>query len=433
MLGSNILYRMVNLAVVFIVNILLTRLAGAAGYGVLSLLIANATIFNLLSGLGADAGITYNTASGKLAGKKIFASIFYILLLQVFLLLLVEITAWMITGRFFLFKTSQLEYAWLGILFFISVSLVEKYSAWLAGLYRFSWINASLLLANLLLLATLGYFYFTTGNKPVVFYVGVYVLFSLLQALLLILLCHGKGKQPISLEIPGKEDRKAFFTYSLFAFVINGIQFLAYRVDYWLLDHYYGDQELGLYALAVRLSQLFWVLPLLFASIILPAVAGGTLDRDAGKMHALIRTTNLVNLAAGLAIFLLAPWLLPFLFGAEYVPSVSALQILLPGVILFCYSTFLAAWFGGRNQLRVNFAGSVICLLVILILDLVLIPRFGIRGAAWASSIGYGITGIYYVVMYSTRNKLDAGTLFFPSRTDLGFLKNFLGAYFLKK
>ena len=71
MIGANIIYRILNVIVVFIINILISRLMGVAGYGLLSLLIVNASIFNLVSSLGADAGISYNTAAGFIKGRDV--------------------------------------------------------------------------------------------------------------------------------------------------------------------------------------------------------------------------------------------------------------------------------------------------------------------------------------------------------------------------
>jgi O-antigen/teichoic acid export membrane protein len=64
----------------------------------------------------------------------------------------------------------------------------------------------------------------------------------------------------------------------------------------------------------------------------------------------------------------------------------------------------------GIGQVNINRQGSVVCFVVILILDLVLIPKWGITGAAIASSVGYIVSTCYVVYKY-VKFKAHAGTL----------------------
>lgn len=424
MLAVNIVYRALNVAVVFLISILLSRLTGVAGYGLLSLMIANATIFNLFSAFGSDAGIGFHAASGRLSVPKLIGFLFMIVLFQMILLGIIETISWYSSGHFFLFRTSNLAYAWMGPVFLLSISLVEKYSALLNGKQLFTLCNKVLLTANLLMLALFAYWWFGGVERAVPYYVGAFILLNGVQAVFLMIAYHRVSTGSSMPALPDRKDAIRFFSYSLFTVIINSIQFLAYRVDYWILDHYRDDKELGWYSLAVKLSQLFWVLPLLFASMIFPKVAGGGGEFDGSKMRMLIRAMNGLNLLVGILLFFIAPVIIPLLFGKEYSNSVLLFQLLLPGIILFCIATLLAAYFAGQNKLKVNLGGSVICLGVILFLDLLLIPSKGMKGAAIASSVGYGITALYFVVVYCYSQKVAFTTLIIPGVKDKRSLLN---------
>lgn len=410
MLAANVVYRALNVVILFAVNILLSRLAGVTGYGLLSLLIANATIFNLLSGFGIDSAITFHTASGRISPAKLVGFLLGVVFFQLIALSVIETIVWFTTGHTWLLRTDLSQAGW-GIALVIAISLIEKYSALLIGRQLFSLFNRSVLLANLLLLATVVLLYFSNGIE-LIWLIRIYVLFQLLQAIFLMIAYHYLDQHRLAMAIPARTDWKLFFSYSLLAFVINLVQFLAYRVDYWILDHYRGEQELGWYSVAVKLAQFFWILPLLFASIIFPKVANREQPLDDGKMLALIRVMNWLNIGIGLILFFLSQFLVPFLFGKIYTESALLFNILLPGVILFCIATILASWFGGRNKLRVNLGGSLICLLVIVILDFWLIPLNGMKGAAIASSVAYGITAIYFMVVYCATANVSPAKLF---------------------
>lgn len=429
MLAANISYRIVNVVLVFIINLLLSRLAGVAGYGLLSLLIANAGIFNLLSAFGADAGISFHTASGKLAIGKLLSFIFVIICFQLVMLVFAEMICWSVTGHMLLFKTYDLSYWWLGPLFLTSISIIEKYSALLNGKQKFTVVNKVIAVSNLLMLFVFAILYLVENPGSYHFYISAYVVLNAVQAVILIITFHATSAETFTITRPHQQDTSTFFSYSLFTFVINIIQFLAYRVDYWLLDYYKGEQELGWYSLAVRLGQLFWVLPLLFASMILPMVASKA-AYDENRMLSLIRGMNLLNIFAGIILFFIIPYIIPFLFGIAYENSVSLLQIMLPGVILFCVATVLAAYFAGRKKLKTNLGGSLLCLVTIFLLDMMLIPEMGMKGAAIAATISYGLTAVYFIIAYCYSQKVNAGKLFLPQRSDYirigGILKSLM-------
>jgi O-antigen/teichoic acid export membrane protein len=163
--------------------------------------------------------------------------------------------------------------------------------------------------------------------------------------------------------------------------------------------------------------------------MIFPVVAAKT-AYDETRMQSLIRGMNLLNVVAGIVLFFLVPYFIPLLFGMEYENSVSLLQILLPGVILFCIATVLAAYFAGKKKLKTNLGGSLLCLVTIFILDMVLIPEMGMKGAAIAASISYGLTAVYFIIAYCYSQHTSIAKLFIPQRSDYtrigGILKSLM-------
>jgi O-antigen/teichoic acid export membrane protein len=135
-------------------------------------------------------------------------------------------------------------------------------------------------------------------------------------------------------------------------------------------------------------------------------------------MLSLIRGMNGLNIIIGLTLFFTSQFFIPLLFGKNYAESVELFNILLPGVILFCIATILASWFAGHNKLRINLGGSLLCLIVIAALDLWLIPLKGMKGAAIASSIGYGATAIYFMIVYCSTAGISPAKLFIPESND---------------
>lgn len=430
---KNSIYRVLNIGVTFLITLSISRLIGVEGYGILSLLIINGAVFNLFSSFGADAGIGYHTAAGRVPRKNIVTVIFFILFFQLVLLSIVETFSTWIYGRYWLIKTSDIGQLWVSYFFLVSISLIEKYAALLNGMQLFTFCNKLIFFSNsFILLAFVGVGIFLPGYDTYN-YLVLYVLLYFIQAMSLVIAYHKIDKSGFSIRIPEKGVLRLFSSYSFVTLISNSVQFLAYRIDYWFIDYYRGERELGWYALAVKLVQFLWVLPLLFAGIILSQVAAQNKKFKKERLLSLLRIIFFLNSVAGVILFFCVSWVIPLLFGQEFKESVLPFRILLPGIILFGSATIFAAYFAGNNQLWVNFFASAICLIVILVLDLALIPDQGSKGAAIASCIGYGITTIYYIVKFKIANRNKLQKFFIPESSDWKSFRMAITNSFAKK
>ncbi|MGE5107203.1 MAG: polysaccharide biosynthesis C-terminal domain-containing protein [Sphingobacteriales bacterium] len=413
-LAANTVYRILNIAATFILTILLSRLMGSAGYGLFTLIIVNVTIYNLVSGFGAEAGITYHGAAGKFNTTKLVSFAFTIVLGQLLILFLIGI----------IYKSTYhqnwfgLQNLWPVIFIFLSISLTDKYNAMFYGHHLYSLVNKIIFFGNLTCMAVFAIIYFFSNNYSFQIYLYTYAVIALLQSVFLIVSFHLNTNQPIYPLKLSVIEWQLFFSYSLITVVTNFIQFLAYRIDYWILDYYKGEKELGVYSVSVKLVQLFWILPILFAGVLFPGTAAQRKEFGQERIVSILRFMNTINLISGLIAFFFITWFLPFFFGEEYADGIMPFRWLLPGIILFCNTTILAAYFAGKNQLKVNLVGSGLCLIIILTLDVLLIPSLGVSGAAIASSIGYGVSGFYYIRKYLKESSNNLSEMFILNRKD---------------
>lgn len=431
MLLLNAVYRIINVAVVFLTLLILSRLTGVEGYGVLSLVIVNAALFNLFSSFGADAGVLYHAASGDIPVRKINTIIYYILLWQLVILVIVECISFSLTGKGWLIKPGDITQWVLGGLFIVSISLNEKYTALLNGLRRFTLCSRIVLFANVFSLLVFTACYFILPAYELDDYITVYVALSFLQTIALFIAVRQFRPSGKTTSIT-RTQLRLFFGYSLITLVTNSIQFLAYRIDYWFLDYFRDDKELGWYSLAVKLVQFLWVVPLVLAGIILPIVAAAREKPTVSKIMYASRTMFLINTVASIVLFVLIPWIVPVFFGEEFEASAHLFRVLLPGVLLFGGATIFASYFAGINQLRVNLMASSICLVIIVALDWLLIPAKGMLGAAIASTVGYGVTGLYYIAVFCGREKVSPLQVLIPAKGDWKRSKQLMADFFIK-
>jgi O-antigen/teichoic acid export membrane protein len=185
---------------------------------------------------------------------------------------------------------------------------------------------------------------------------------------------------------------------SRLAFGMGAVQIvnlIGYRVELFVLDHFKGLAQVGIYSIAMQAAEAMWLVPAAVAS----AVTGPVLHESPEAAARLIRNacgkgllyTSGIALAVGVA----APFVIPPLFGDDFRGATRPLALLLPGVVAYAPVTILVVYLSIRcGRPRLSLLVSVVGLLVTAAMSFALIPPYGASGAAAASAIGYAAGGI---------------------------------------
>jgi O-antigen/teichoic acid export membrane protein len=200
-------------------------------------------------------------------------------------------------------------------------------------------------------------------------------------------------------------------------------RFLNFRTDQLLMGFLASEAALGVYAVAVNASEVLLYLPAAMATALLPAAAraDGTL-RTEQALRA-FRSAAIVTGAAAIAAAAVGPWLLPFVFGGEFEASVTPFLWLLPGAIGFAATAVFSYALVAASKPGSSSIGPVVALVVGVVLDLVLIPRFGAAGAAAAASAAFLAGGSAALYVFRRRDAFAWRSLLLPRRSDLAVFR----------
>ncbi|MEI9946543.1 MAG: polysaccharide biosynthesis C-terminal domain-containing protein [Chitinophagaceae bacterium] len=98
-------------------------------------------------------------------------------------------------------------------------------------------------------------------------------------------------------------------------------------------------------------------------------------------------------------------------------------------VYFILHEYYTGCLFCRKGRLYVNLAGSVICLFLVLLLDFWLIPGYGIKGAAIASSIAYTVSAIYQVWKFSGFKRTVLQSILVMNKNDWMLTRTYLKTY----
>lgn len=170
----------------------------------------------------------------------------------------------------------------------------------------------------------------------------------------------------------------------------NLIQLLNLRLDAYLVLWLVSSAGVGLYAVAVSLSEGMWFIANSVGVVLLTSLTASD-DESAARMTPVVcRNTLLVTGIAAAGAAALSPVVVPAVFGSEFDDSVLPFVWLLPGTVAAAGTKILAAYVFSRGRPLINAQVGLVVLVVTVVGDLALIPAFEVSGAAAASSLAYG-------------------------------------------
>jgi len=196
-------------------------------------------------------------------------------------------------------------------------------------------------------------------------------------------------------------------------FGLAGVFYLIYfQSDIILLKYLKGDEAAGIYNVAFVIMAAVYMLPsVIYQKFLLPKIHRWA-NHDREAFYKVFRMGNWMMLALGilamLAIWLLAPWGIPFLFGDVYSGVLSPLFILalVAPVRFLMYSIGSALTAMGFMKRRVLYMG--VGALINITMNILLIPTYGVIGAALSTVVSeVFLLGCYFYVVKSYSYKKE--------------------------
>jgi O-antigen/teichoic acid export membrane protein len=203
--------------------------------------------------------------------------------------------------------------------------------------------------------------------------------------------------------------------YGLRAYFYNLCHFVNYRLDFFFVAAFYDAATVGYYATATHIAEGLTYLPAIFSNTMLTQTAsdakrGGRVDH-----HGAYWLVACVLAPAAVLLMIIANPLISTLFSARLLPAAPALRLLLPGTCclgLGIVASYQLFGLGRFSEPSIAAAAGMVCTVV---LDLLLIPRWGIRGAAVASTFAYLMFAVIAFYFLTRQLRISVVELLVPT------------------
>ena len=202
-----------------------------------------------------------------------------------------------------------------------------------------------------------------------------------------------------------------FIKFGVKGHIGNIFQYLNYRLDFFLLAYFTNSVEIGYYFIATAISEKLWLISGSVGTVLFPFVSSVEPESVKTFTSKVCRHTLFITILLGVILAVTSKLVILIIFGKAYLPSLQPLLILIPGVVMLSIAKVLNGDLAGRGRPELGSRSAGISLIINVSLNLILIPKWGISGAALSSTVSYTIVSLvmlYYYVKLSGSNPFDA-------------------------
>lgn len=395
--------KLTNMILGLLVGIWVARYLGPEKFGLLNYVAAFTALFIPLSGLGFDGIITRDLVKNETNANILLSSGFVFKFIGS-LLLVVTVSAYMLLLK------EEPVFFYLGLIIsskyiFKSFEVIELYYR---AKVKTKYIFISKFFGHILS-SLLKVFGILTGCG-LVFLGGAQV--SLFFFTMIFLLYFFK-----------REDAHLSFNYfnltkglnllrESWPLIFSGFFAIVYlNIDKIMIEEMLGSHEVGQYSVAVRISSVWYFIPMYISLGILPAIVNAKKkDEDLyyKRLGLVFSTMALISYVIILPISFFSNDIINFLFGKQYADAGSVLTIHIFSLLFFFIGSGRGLWVVNESYFKFDLFANVGAGILNVILNFLFLPKMGIIGAAYATLISYSFTFFFSNIFFKPARKIFA-------------------------
>ena len=410
-IGARYFVAFLNLLLIFINS----KVLGINGMGVVGVIYASANIAVVFNSILCGNTIVYFMNKYNL---------YYVLY---------PAYVWAFTGSFIscgvMYFFNMLPAGYELIVFGLSalMSLVTANSLMLLGKDNVKGFNLTYIFQGALMFVMLLSLYFIADYKSVEGYlIGLFIANVAAYLLSFILLSRfflRKENKPVAKPFTGV--LKEMFLYGLWSGADSLAEGLTTRLNYFFVHHTGGYGNVGLLDSGTKMSESVWHISNSISYIEYNSISKTT-DRQEQKRVTLrlFKLTYCALIIVMFAVVCVPEWVFTeYLLTPEFTGIRNVIISLSFGIVALGSSRIISHYFIGSGNIKYSTFCSVFGLFVLLVVGFVLIPRYGVLGAAVTSSIAYTCMLIFSIVVFMRKTETSLHELLL-SKDDIKEFKN---------
>jgi PST family polysaccharide transporter len=398
--------KIVRMVVALTVGAIVARYLGPDQFGQLSYAIAFVTLFSAFATLGLDNIVVRDLVKSPEQKAVIMGSVFTLKLFGA----LAALT--MAEATIFLIRPADAMSHWLVAIlaagtifqafdvidFFLQSTIQSKYTvvARVFAFVTFASIRLILVYGHADLIA----FAWATSGELALAAIGLIVIARAMPT-------------KISFGFGNPANMRSLLAES-WPFLLSGLTIMLYmRIDQIMLANVKGVSEVGLYSAALRLSEIWYVIPIVIVSTVAPsltAIRGQSRSQYYIRIQKLFTILTRIAYLVALPMSLLSTPLIIFAFGKQYAGAGPILSVHIWTAVFVYLGVAAGPWIINEGFGKLQFYRTSLGAVTNVLLNLYLIPKYGGIGAAVATLVSQAVAS-YLSFAFFKRTRVIFGMM----------------------
>jgi PST family polysaccharide transporter len=193
------------------------------------------------------------------------------------------------------------------------------------------------------------------------------------------------------------------------------------KIDQIMLGQMVGDEAVGIYSAALRISEVWYFIPMMIGASVFPALLEAKQNSEVvfySRLQALFDLMSVISFAVAAAMTFASPYIIKALFGVDYFESSTVLVIHIWSALPVFIGVASSKWFIAENLQRLVLFRTISNCLINIVLNYFLIPVYGAVGAAIATLITQSAGTFFYDIF-----RKDTRRLFYMKMSSFNFYR----------
>lgn len=212
--------------------------------------------------------------------------------------------------------------------------------------------------------------------------------------------------------------------------IFSGFAAIIYmKIDQLVVGYYYGAEEVGIYAVAVRVSELWYFVPMLLVTAAFPSLVEYRKESSADyklKYQKISDFLFVLGVVFSLVVFFIGEYIVIWFFGDQYYKSLDIVNVYVWGGVFVSMRYLVSRYLILENLLKFSLVSQGAGALLNLFLNVVFVPHYGVIAAAYTTVFSYFISGCF-IFLLSKKTRfcfiVQCKSLFYPLRMLRGLYK----------
>lgn len=404
-----------------LITVIIARYLSSEGLGIYSLAVLLPGFLLTFSNFGLNTASVFYIGRRKYRPKEIFGNnIIFGLIISIFVVLIGLLIIFFFADK--LFPGVAKGYLLLSLTL-VPFSLLFDFSYQvLLGLQKIKKYNFLSFLKNLFFLLLVAILILGLG-----FGVKAAILAQIISLILVLIISIFVVRKEVGglFSKFNKDYFKDAFSYGFKVYLGSISDFLNRRINIFLINFFLKNPvAAGFYYAAAKLTEGIWMFSISAATVLFPKVASQTDPKQLKEFTPFIyRNILFLTFLIVFFLFTFSHWLIVFFYSQEFLESVKLFRILLIGTLFISGWVILTNDITARGKPMLTTYIVAFSALLNICLNILLISRLGVEGAAWATTISYFVMFLVTIVIYSRVSGNKITDILLPQKIDIKFYK----------